>query len=118
MIRTAVQWLPTQCRLPFPSQRCLTAARCSFSTTSSRPAGRFIARAVALAASGASSIDAIVIPALFPPELVREFGRAGIYSVRSTNSMPHPTSAISLDDLLVRALRREAVGMAATENSP
>ncbi len=68
--------------------------------------------AQALAAAGASSIDAIVTHALFPPELTREFLRAGIRSVRSTNSVPHPTNAIALDATLADALRREITGAA------
>jgi ribose-phosphate pyrophosphokinase len=80
--------------------------------------GMLIACAEALAASGAASIEAIVIHALFPAELMNEFSRAGIHSLRSTKSVPHPTNAISLDNLLVRALRQEVVGMEPTENSP
>ena len=73
--------------------------------------GTLTACADALTASGASSIEAIIVHALFPPALMTAFGRAGIRSVRSTNSVPHPTNAISLDDLLARALRREVVGI-------
>ena len=47
--------------------------------------------AKALVASGATTIDAIVTHALFPPNLIGEFLRAGIRSIRSTNSVPHPT---------------------------
>ena len=35
------------------------------------------------------------------------FVRAGIRSVRSTHSVPHPTNAISLDDIFVAALNKE-----------
>lgn len=69
-----------------------------------------IACARALAAQGVSSIDVIVVHALFPPSLMTRFGGAGIRSIRSTNSVPHPTNAISLDALLARALRREVAG--------
>jgi len=68
--------------------------------------------AQALVAAGASSIDAIVTHALFPPELTREFLRAGIRSIRSTHSVPHPSNAIALDAILVDALRREITGAA------
>ncbi len=68
--------------------------------------------AQALTAAGASSIDAIVTHALFSPELTREFLRAGIRSIRSTNSVPHPTNAIALDAILADALRREITGTA------
>jgi ribose-phosphate pyrophosphokinase len=73
--------------------------------------GTLTACAEALAALGASSIEAIIVHAVFPPALITGFGRAGIRSIRSTNSVPHPTNAISLDDLLARALRREVLGM-------
>ena len=49
-------------------------------------------------------------PALFAPELAREFVGAGIRSVRSTNSVAHPTNAILLDDTYVAALRSEMSG--------
>ena len=62
--------------------------------------------AKALAAAGATTIDAIVTHALFPPELTGEFTRAGIRSIRSTNSVPHPTNAIALDGILASALRK------------
>ena len=68
--------------------------------------------AQALVVAGASSIDAIVTHALFAPELTREFLRAGIRSIRSTNSVPHPTNAIALDATLADALRREIAGAA------
>jgi len=74
--------------------------------------GTLITCAQALVAAGASSIDAIVIHALFPPELTRDFLRAGIRSIRSTNSVPHPTNAIVLDAVLADALRREVAGAA------
>ena len=38
---------------------------------------------------------------------MNEFVRAGIRSIRSTNSVPHPTNAIALDDILAAALRNE-----------
>ncbi|UGX98073.1 ribose-phosphate diphosphokinase [Bradyrhizobium barranii subsp. barranii] len=80
--------------------------------------GTLTACAEVLAASGASSIEGIIVHALFPRELMTAFGRAGIRSVRSTNSVPHPTNAIRLDDLLARALRREFVGMPETGSPP
>jgi ribose-phosphate pyrophosphokinase len=61
----------------------------------------------ALAAAGASSIDAIVTHALFPPETMDEFARAGIRSIRSTHSISHFTNAIALDGLLAQALEKE-----------
>jgi ribose-phosphate pyrophosphokinase len=61
----------------------------------------------ALRAAGAETIDAVVTHALFPPAMAEEFARAGIRSIRSTSSVPHPTNAIPLDGVLAGALRRE-----------
>ena len=72
--------------------------------------GTLIACAKALATAGAEAVDVIIIHALFTPELVAEFIGAGIRSVRSTNSVPHPTNAIILDDTYVAALRSEISG--------
>jgi ribose-phosphate pyrophosphokinase len=72
--------------------------------------GTLIACAKALTAAGATTIDAVVTHALFAPELMGSFLRAGIRSVVSTNSVPHPTNAIALDGLLADALREEAGG--------
>jgi ribose-phosphate pyrophosphokinase len=74
--------------------------------------GTLIACAKALAAAGVRTIDAIITHALFPPELAYEFLRAGIRSVRSTHSVPHPTNAIVLDATLAEALRKEIAGAA------
>jgi ribose-phosphate pyrophosphokinase len=72
--------------------------------------GTLIACARALAAAGATTIDAVVTHALFPNALATSFEDAGIRSLRSTTSVSHPTNAISLDDVLAAALRREANG--------
>ena len=69
--------------------------------------GTMIACAKALAAAGAGTIDAVVTHALFPAALAADFSRAGIRSIRSTNSVPHPTNAIMLDNVFVAALRGE-----------
>jgi ribose-phosphate pyrophosphokinase len=69
--------------------------------------GTLIACAKALVAAGATTIDAVIAHALFAPELAGEFLRAGIRSVRSTTSVPHPTNAIALDGVLADALRKE-----------
>jgi ribose-phosphate pyrophosphokinase len=62
-----------------------------------------------LHAAGAITIDAVVTHALFPPELVSALLEAGIRSIRSSDSVPHPTNAIMLDGILAAALAREAV---------
>ena len=69
--------------------------------------GTFVTCAKALIAAGAAPIDCVVTHALFPPAMMRDFERAGIRSVRSTTSVPHPTNAIALDRLLASALRKE-----------
>ncbi len=67
-----------------------------------------IACAQALRAAGVTAIDAVVTHALFAPELVAGLFKAGIRSVKSTDSVPHPTNAIALDGVLAEALRQEA----------
>jgi len=67
----------------------------------------FISCAQAARQFGATRIDAVVTHALFPPETLSEFTRAGIESLKSTGSIPHPTNAIPLDVVLAEALRNE-----------
>ncbi|MFO1109161.1 MAG: ribose-phosphate diphosphokinase [Bradyrhizobium sp.] len=69
--------------------------------------GTLTSAAKTLRAAGASAIDAVVTHALFPPGMADEFARAGIRSMRSTSSVPHPTNAIPLDAVLAAALRSE-----------
>lgn len=72
--------------------------------------GTLIACARALTAAGAATIDAIITHALFPSEMATEFANAGIRSIRSTSSVPHPSNAIPLDDIFAVALRGEVNG--------
>jgi ribose-phosphate pyrophosphokinase len=72
--------------------------------------GTLTACAQALRAAGATAIDVIVTHALFPTEMLESFSRAGIRSIRSTHSVPHPTNAFALDDVIVAALRTETSG--------
>ena len=58
-------------------------------------------------AAGATVVDAVIVHALFPPVLIAEFASAGIRTVRSTTSVPHPTNAIQMDEVLAMVLRRE-----------
>jgi len=71
--------------------------------------GTLIAAAKTLHAAGAGAIDAVITHALFPPEMAAAFTEAGIRSIRSTCSVPHPTNAIPLDDVLAAALHRELI---------
>lgn len=80
--------------------------------------GTLIACAKALKAAGATAIDVVITHALFPPEMAAEFAAAGIRSVRSTSSVPHPTNAIPLDDILATALRGEINGKSFPEKAP
>ena len=74
--------------------------------------GTLIACAGALKAAGARTIDVIITHALYPPEMAAAFAAAGIGSVRSSFSVPHPTNAIRLDDIFAAALEREIRGAA------
>ncbi|WP_063694467.1 ribose-phosphate pyrophosphokinase [Bradyrhizobium stylosanthis] len=60
-----------------------------------------------LKAAGASAVDSVVTHALFPPPMIAAFTEAGIRSVRSSDSVPHPTNAIALDEILAASLARE-----------
>lgn len=60
-----------------------------------------------LKALGATTIDAVVTHALFPSATIAALNAVGIRSVRSTDSVPHPTNAIALDESLAAALARE-----------
>jgi len=80
--------------------------------------GTLIACAKALKAAGATTIDVVMTHALFPPEMAASFADAGIRSVRSTSSVPHPSNAIPLDDILATALRREINGQNFLEDTP
>jgi ribose-phosphate pyrophosphokinase len=57
--------------------------------------------------AGATAIDAIITHALFPPEDMERFARAGIRAISSTTSVSHPTNRISLDKVLAEALQNE-----------
>ena len=69
--------------------------------------GTLIACARGLLAAGAKTVDAVITHALFPSDMTRDFSKAGIRSIRSTYSVPHPTNAIALDVILGSALLRE-----------
>ena len=66
-----------------------------------------IACAKALVVAGAIEVDAVITHALFPPQMTQAFLSAGLRSIRSTSSVPHPTNAIALDDVLADSLRME-----------
>ncbi|MDN5005247.1 ribose-phosphate diphosphokinase [Bradyrhizobium sp. GCM10027634] len=66
-----------------------------------------IVAARALRAIGATAVDAVVTHALFPAAMIAAFTEAGIRSIRSTDSVPHPTNAITLEETLAAALWSE-----------
>lgn len=74
--------------------------------------------AKAVTAVGAAAVDAVVTHALFPPALIPAFTEAGIRSIRSTDSVPHPTNAIALDESLADALRSELTAPHLPETTP
>ena len=76
--------------------------------------GTLLVCAKALLAAGATSVDAIVTHALFPPEMTRALLDGGMRSIRSSHSVPHPTNAIELDAILADALRTEFAATGAT----
>ena len=80
--------------------------------------GTLMACAKALTAAGATTVDAVMTHALFPPEMASAFANAGIRSIRSTTSVPHPSNAIPLDDLFVDALRNEINDTTLPETTP
>ena len=69
--------------------------------------GTLMTCAKALQAAGATTVDAVVTHALFPPELAARLLQAGIRSLKSTDSIRHPSNAIALDAVLADALRKE-----------
>jgi ribose-phosphate pyrophosphokinase len=69
--------------------------------------GTMIACAKALTAAGATAIDAVVTHALFPEAACKQMASSGIRSIRSTQSVPHFTNAIVLDELFADALKGE-----------
>lgn len=71
--------------------------------------GTLIACARALRAAGATYIDAVITHALFPLGMLQAFSSAGIRTMRSTDSVAHPTNAIALDGLLAETLQNDVV---------
>ena len=77
-----------------------------------------MAAARALTEMGATAVDAMVTHALFPPAMTVAFASAGMRSIRSTDSVPHPTNAIPLDESLAAALRSELTTTLPPETTP
>jgi ribose-phosphate pyrophosphokinase len=70
--------------------------------------GTTLARSAALLTeAGARRVEAVVVHALCSPVDLASMQSAGVARLRSTDSIPHPTNAISLSPLLADALRKE-----------
>ena len=69
--------------------------------------GTMVACAKALVAAGSLSIDAIITHALFPADVADKITSAGVRSIRSTHTVPHPTNTIVLDSMFMAALVNE-----------
>lgn len=69
--------------------------------------GTLMSCARALKSVGASVIDAVIVHALFPAAQIAQLESAGIRSVRSTDSLSHPSAVIPLAGVLASALHGE-----------
>ena len=76
--------------------------------------GTLMTCAKALQAAGATTIDAVVTHALFAPELAAGLLQAGIRSLKSTDSIHHPSNAIALDAVLGRRVAQGTRHMSVT----
>jgi ribose-phosphate pyrophosphokinase len=69
--------------------------------------GTIVACAKALRTANCQSIDVVITHALFNPETAASFVAAGIRSVRSADTVPHPSNSIELAEVLAHALACE-----------
>jgi ribose-phosphate pyrophosphokinase len=67
--------------------------------------GTLSAAARALRRAGLSTVDAVVVHAIFAPGAQERMTRAGIRRLVSCDTIPHPTNAISVASLLTETLR-------------
>ncbi len=68
-----------------------------------------MAAAARLHARGAASVDVAVVHALFGGDALEELHSAGVRHVWSTDSVAHPTNAVSIVPLLAQALRADSL---------
>lgn len=66
-----------------------------------------MAAAARLHARGAASVDVAVVHALFDADALEGLRQAGVRHVWSTDSVAHPTNAVSIVPLLAQALRAD-----------
>jgi len=67
--------------------------------------------AQAARAAGAARVEALVVHALHDEDMARRLAAAGIERLRSSDSVPHPSNAVTLAPLLAGALRTFAETM-------
>lgn len=101
----------------FPDRTCIAGRPTLIVDDIVSSGGTMIACARALRSAGATTIDAVVTHALFPEQLGHDMIEAGIRSIRSTHSVPHPTNAIVLDNLFIDALQDEIAFATCPETS-
>jgi ribose-phosphate pyrophosphokinase len=101
----------------FPDLTCI-AGRPALIVDDIVSSGRtMVACAKALISAGTTMIDAVITHALFPDELCSDMIRSGIRSIRSTNSVPHSTDVIELENLFIDALQSEMAFTTLPEHS-
>jgi len=93
--------------IEFPDSACIVGRPALIVDDIVSSGGTIVACARALAAAGATAIDAVVTHALFSGPACDEMVSSGIRSIRSTRSVPHFTNAIALDELFADALKAE-----------
>lgn len=69
--------------------------------------GTLVACAKQLTAAGAARIEALAIHMLCSPEEEAQLRAAGVFRLRSTDSVPHPSNAIHLAPLLAAVLQED-----------
>jgi ribose-phosphate pyrophosphokinase len=67
--------------------------------------GTLMSAARACLAAGAAQVDAIAVHALFGDDVARQLRDSGIAHVWSTDSVVHPSNAISLAPLIASSLK-------------
>jgi len=82
--------------------------------------GRTLVEAARAAqALGASSVDVAITHALFVADAVQQLVAAGVRHIWSTDSVPHPSNAVSIAPMLAQALASaEASGRPAATDAP
>jgi ribose-phosphate pyrophosphokinase len=90
-------------RIQFPALPPLSRAVLVDDISSS--GGTLAEAARALRRAGVSTIDALVVHAIFAPGALRRMHAAGIRHIRSCDTIPHPTNALRAAPLMAAALQ-------------